>query len=68
MAKEKINYHGMLHDSVNFRALIEAQAKTPSFLDSPKEYTPKASKNYGNKPKTRRLVLSYGKTKPEDKY
>lgn len=54
MGKNDITIHGMLHDDINYKALIKAQAKTPSFLDTPKDYET-VSKNYENKPKTKKL-------------
>ncbi len=65
MAKEEIIYHGLLHDFINYKALIEAQANTPTFLDGPKEYVPKIKKNYENKHK--KLTLSYKKVVPKNK-
>jgi len=56
MAK-KITHHGNLHDYIDYEALIEAQANTPTFLDTPKEYVPKFNKNYDDN-KTKKLVLS----------
>lgn len=54
MGKKDITIHGMFHDDINYKVLIEAQAKTPSFLDTPKEYE-SGSKDYGNKPKIKKL-------------
>lgn len=53
MKKEPIVIHGMLHDSINYKALIEAQAKMPTFGKASKEDKPK--------------VKSLGKMKPNYK-
>ena len=63
MAKEEIIYHGLLHDFINYKALIEMQANTPTFLDGPKEYVPKIKKNY----KVKKLTLSHKKVVPKNK-
>lgn len=67
MGKKDIINHGTLHDSINYDALIEVQANTPSFLDSPKGYTPKAIKNYGDRIKPKKLVL-HKKSEKNDRY
>lgn len=51
--KQPIVNHGLLHDSVNYSALIEAQATMPTFGGASK----------GDKPK----VKSLGKMKPNYK-
>lgn len=63
MAKEEIIYHGLLHDFINYKALIEAQANTPTFLDGPKEYVPKIKKNH----EVKKLTLSHKKVVPKNK-
>ena len=51
--KQPIVNNGLLHDSVNYSALIEAQAKMPAFGKASKEEKPK--------------VKSLGKMKPNYK-
>ena len=57
MGKEPITIHGPFRDEINYKAKIESDSMIPSFLDSPKEYTPKTNKNYGSQPKVKRLTL-----------
>ena len=56
MAKERITNHGLLHDFINYRALIEAQSSNITFLDSVKGY--KINKNYNSKPKIKKLTYN----------
>ena len=65
MKNKPITYHGNLHDYIDYEALIEAQANTPTFLDCPKGYVPKTKKNYENKHK--KLVLSNKKVDSKNK-
>ena len=59
MKKKEIINHSTLYDTINFKAFNEANANEPSFLDSPVSYKAKTNKNYGTKPKVRKLSLIY---------
>lgn len=53
--KQPIVNHGMLHDSINYSALIEAQATMPAFGEEKKEDRPKV-KSLGKKPNYKRTT------------
>ena len=57
MAKEKITYHDLLYDFINYKALIEAQANTRTFLDDAKKNNIILNKNYNSKSKVKKLKL-----------
>lgn len=65
MKNKNITNHGMFHDTLNLEGFFEAGANTPCFLDTPKEYNKKVFKNYGNKPKVKKL--SYKEVNNKDK-
>ena len=51
--KEKIVNHGNLHDSINYKALIESQASNIEFVETSKTIIQE------EKPKTKKLTKSY---------
>lgn len=57
MSKEKIIYHGLFHDFINYKALIKMQAKSNKvYLGRPEKDTI-MNNYYNNKPKVKKLKL-----------